>query len=156
MADNSWSDEEKLLSVVVRLNAKMLGLILGILLGPVIFIATNRLVIKGSQIAPGGNLIIEFKSPFYGLFLALLKYSRRLRVIPRKCFIPGQSRRLFRGYRKGGAVGVGVPLFYELARIFGNNIMIKISLALGRIPLLRLFYYSLIFELYNDRRSLKG
>lgn len=34
-----------------------------------------------------------------------------------------------------------------------EDIMIKISLALGRIPLLRLFYYSLIFELYNDRRN---
>jgi len=100
---------------------------------------------------PGGKLIIELKSQFYGLFLALLKYSRRLRVIPRKCFIPGQGQWLFRGYRKGPTVGVGIPLFSELARIFGNNTMIKISLALGRIPVLRLFCYALIFELYNNK-----
>ncbi len=51
MKDNSFPDEEKLLSVVVVLNAKMLGLILGILFGLAIFIATNWLVIKG-HIAP--------------------------------------------------------------------------------------------------------
>jgi hypothetical protein len=39
--------EEKLFSGVLRLNAKMLGLVTGLLTGFVIFIATNWLVIRG-------------------------------------------------------------------------------------------------------------
>jgi hypothetical protein len=43
----SVSEEDKLLRAVVQLNAKMLGLALGIVFGLAIFIATNWLVIKG-------------------------------------------------------------------------------------------------------------
>ena len=59
MADDiNWSDEEKLLSAVVRLNAKMLGLILGILFGLAIFIATNWLVVKGAYITPSSKNVV--------------------------------------------------------------------------------------------------
>ncbi|HZX14370.1 MAG TPA: hypothetical protein VFF49_08230, partial [Thermodesulfobacteriota bacterium] len=43
---------------VVRLNAKMLGLILGLLFGLVIFLATNWLVIKGGPITRSGKEIV--------------------------------------------------------------------------------------------------
>jgi ubiquinone/menaquinone biosynthesis C-methylase UbiE len=102
---------------------------------------------------PGGKLIVEFKSPFYGLLLGLLKYRRRLREIPRRCFFPGQSRWLFRGYRKGHTVGLGFPFFPWLARIFGKNLMIRVSLALGRIPGLRFLAYAIIFELHKDKEN---
>ncbi len=102
---------------------------------------------------PGGKLIVELKSPFYGLFLALLRYSRRLRIIPRKCFFPGQDRWLFGGYKKGRVVGVGFPLFSDLARIFGKNVIKKLSLALGRIPVIQFLCYAIIFELYNDKQN---
>jgi F0F1-type ATP synthase assembly protein I len=52
------SDEEKLLQAVAFLNAKVLGLILGILLGLVIFIATNWLLIKGPQVTESGRQIV--------------------------------------------------------------------------------------------------
>jgi len=52
------SDEEKILSAVVSLNAKMLGLILGILFGSAIFIATNWLIIKGPQLTPSGEYVV--------------------------------------------------------------------------------------------------
>ncbi len=52
------SDEEKLLQAVAFLNAKVLGLILGILLGLVIFIATNWLLIKGPQVSESGRQIV--------------------------------------------------------------------------------------------------
>jgi ABC-type nitrate/sulfonate/bicarbonate transport system permease component len=59
MADDiNWSDEEKLLSAVVRLNAKMLGLILGFFFGVAIFIATNWLVVKGEYLTPSSNHVI--------------------------------------------------------------------------------------------------
>jgi hypothetical protein len=52
------SDEEKLLQAVAFLNAKVLGLILGILLGLVIFIATNWLLIKGPQVTESSRQIV--------------------------------------------------------------------------------------------------
>src|SRR3989304_9204335 len=58
MTDMRQSEEEKLFSAILRLNTKMLGLVLGFLLGLVIFIATNWLVIKGGTIAPNGELVI--------------------------------------------------------------------------------------------------
>ena len=52
------SDEEKLLEAVAFLNAKVLGLILGITLGLIIFIVTIWLVIKGPQLTPSGQYVV--------------------------------------------------------------------------------------------------
>lgn len=102
---------------------------------------------------PGGKLILDLRSPFYGLFLALLKYRRRLREIPSRCFLPGQGRWLFRRYRKGRVVGVGFPFFWVLEGILGKNVMMKISLTLGKIPVLRFLAYAILFELYNEKQN---
>ena len=58
MTEIRQSEEEKLFSAILRLNTKMLGLVLGFLLGLVIFIATNWLVIKGGTIDSSGELVI--------------------------------------------------------------------------------------------------
>ena len=50
--------EERLLRGVLRLNAKILGLALGILLGLVIFVGTNWLLIKGGQMTPRGEVVV--------------------------------------------------------------------------------------------------
>ncbi len=61
MADTIPSDENKLFSGILRLNAKMLGLVIGILLGLVIFIMTNWLVIKGGDpVGPHLGLLSQF------------------------------------------------------------------------------------------------
>ncbi len=61
MADTMPSDENKLFSGILRLNAKMLGLVIGILLGLVIFIMTNWLVIKGGDsVGPHLGLLSQF------------------------------------------------------------------------------------------------
>ena len=52
------SGEEKLFSAVLKLNIKILGLVLGLLLGSAIFIATNWLVIKGGHIGPSGEYVV--------------------------------------------------------------------------------------------------
>lgn len=52
------TDEEKLQQAVAFLNAKVLGLILGILLGLAIFIATNWLLIKGPQVTESGRQVV--------------------------------------------------------------------------------------------------
>lgn len=66
---NNRSDEQKLLEAVAILNAKMLGLILGLLMGLAIFIATNWLVIKGPQLSPSGEYVmgphLELLSQFF-------------------------------------------------------------------------------------------
>ncbi len=55
------SDENKLFSGILRLNAKMLGLVIGILLGLAIFIITNWLVIKGGDsVGPHLGLLSQF------------------------------------------------------------------------------------------------
>jgi hypothetical protein len=58
MGADKLPDEEKLLKGVFRLNAKILGLTLGILLGLVIFIGTNWLLIKGGHITPDGRYVV--------------------------------------------------------------------------------------------------
>jgi len=55
---NNQTDEEKLFTGILRLNAKILGLILGILMGSTIFIATNWLLIKGGHITPSGEYVV--------------------------------------------------------------------------------------------------
>ncbi len=52
------SEEEKLFSGILRLNTRVLGLILGLLMGLAIFVATNWLVIKGGHIAPSGEHVV--------------------------------------------------------------------------------------------------
>lgn len=58
MVETRSPDEEKLFSAVLRFNSKALGLILGILLGLAIFIATNWLIILGGHIGPHGEHVV--------------------------------------------------------------------------------------------------
>lgn len=55
---NEQTDEDKLFTGILRLNAKILGLILGLLMGSAIFIATNWLVIKGGHLNPRGEYVV--------------------------------------------------------------------------------------------------
>jgi hypothetical protein len=50
--------DDKLFSTILRLHSKVLGLVLGILLGSIIFIVTNWLVIKGGHVTPDGEYVI--------------------------------------------------------------------------------------------------
>lgn len=52
------ADEEKLFDGVLKFNAKIWGLVSGLILGTLIFIATNWLVIKGGHIDPEGNYVV--------------------------------------------------------------------------------------------------
>ncbi len=51
-------EEEKLFSAIFRFNSKAVGLISGILLGSVIFLATNWLLIRGGPVDESGHQII--------------------------------------------------------------------------------------------------
>ncbi|MDY6853839.1 MAG: hypothetical protein SWO11_03890 [Thermodesulfobacteriota bacterium] len=58
MGDIKLEEEEKLFRGVLRLNTKFLGLVLGLILGFLIFIATNWLLIKGGHTTPDGEYVI--------------------------------------------------------------------------------------------------
>jgi hypothetical protein len=58
MASEKIPNEEKLLRGVLRLNTKVMGLVLGILMGFIIFIGTNWLLIKGGQVTPNGKYVV--------------------------------------------------------------------------------------------------
>ena len=68
------TQEEKLFSGTLWLNAKAMGLVLGLLLGMGIFIATNWLVIKGGKpVGPHLQLLsqyfIGYRVSFWGSFI---------------------------------------------------------------------------------------
>ena len=52
------SDDEKLFRGALLFNAKRLGLILGLLFGLVVFIATNWLIVKGGHINESGEYVV--------------------------------------------------------------------------------------------------
>ena len=58
MEDTTQSSENKLFNAVMRLNAKMVGMALGLLFGFAVFIATNWLVLKGGHITPSGEYVV--------------------------------------------------------------------------------------------------
>ncbi len=58
MPEITGSNGEKLFNSIVRFNSKIMGLVLGILLGLTMFIATNWLLIKGGQYDEGGEYVI--------------------------------------------------------------------------------------------------
>ena len=71
MDKNNPTNEERLFSRVLLLNAKVLGLSLGLLIGLAVFIATNWLVLKGGQvIGPHLQLLsqyfIGYRVTFFG------------------------------------------------------------------------------------------
>jgi hypothetical protein len=72
--DSKVSQEEKLLKGTLLLNAKAFGLVLGLLFGIIIFVATNWLVLKGGeQVGPHLQLLcqyfIGYRVTFLGSFI---------------------------------------------------------------------------------------
>ena len=58
MAGPEGKDDEKLFKGILRIKAKIFGLILGLLAGLAIFVATNWLVIKGGHLDAEGRYIV--------------------------------------------------------------------------------------------------
>lgn len=51
-------NDDKLFSGVLRLNAKIIGLVFGIILGLVVFLATNWLLLKGGHYTSDGKYVV--------------------------------------------------------------------------------------------------
>ena len=68
-------NDEKLLRGILHLNAKILGLVLGILMGLIIFIGTNWLLIKGGQMTSDGKYVVGPHLQLLGQFFIGYKVS---------------------------------------------------------------------------------
>jgi ABC-type multidrug transport system fused ATPase/permease subunit len=73
-SNRKTADEKRLLSGILWLNARVLGLALGLIFGLSLFIATNWLVIKGGQsVGPHLELLsqyfIGYRVTFLGSFI---------------------------------------------------------------------------------------
>lgn len=69
--------EEKLHKAVIRLNGNVLGIVLGVVTGLVIFAATNFLVIKGGEnvgqhLGLLGNFFYGYSVTFFGSIIGFL------------------------------------------------------------------------------------
>ena len=101
---------------------------------------------------PGGRLLLEFNSPFYGVALSCLRYARKgnLHRIRTKCLFPDQNRTLFLGLQIRRVAGVKLPLSGLLSRVFGFNVVFAINRIGSTIPVLRQLYYALIVEIQKS------
>jgi hypothetical protein len=75
MGAEKIQNDEKLLRGILHLNVKILGLVLGILMGLVIFIGTNWLLIKGGQMTPDGKYVVGPHLQLLGQFFIGYKVS---------------------------------------------------------------------------------
>ena len=58
MAEIEKEQDLELLKATMRMNAKVFGLVLGLLFGIAIFVATNWLIIKGGEPNEAGQVVI--------------------------------------------------------------------------------------------------
>lgn len=58
MADHEKTLEELVLTRLLRLNAKVQGVVTGLVAGLGIFVATNWLILKGGPTGPEGDVIV--------------------------------------------------------------------------------------------------
>ena len=71
------TEEDKLFSGILLLNSRILGLVLGTVLGLVVFVATNWLVLKGGtdvgrHLQLLGQYFIGYRVSFFGSFIGFL------------------------------------------------------------------------------------
>ncbi len=101
--------EDKMFSGVIRLNAGILGLVLGLLMGLAIFIATNWLVIMGGHKLESGETVIGPHLSLLGQFFIGYKVS----------FL-GSFIGFIYGFALGSLVGSSVSWIYNKFVDFRN------------------------------------
>lgn len=109
MVRSKSKEEEKLFKGILMLDAKFLGLALGLLMGLVIFIATNWLVLKGGHSTPDGQTIV-------GPHLQLLSQF----FIGYSVSFWGSIIGFFYGFALGTLVGAAFGLIYDKIVDFRN------------------------------------
>ena len=105
---------------------------------------------------PGGKLVAEFNSPYYGGVLAFFRYYFRKKHpggMRMKCLFPDQIPSLFEGLNVVMRQGVKVPFGGALSLVLGDSAVDALSLWLGRVPALRYLCYAVIIEAHKPARS---
>ena len=100
-------------------------------------------------VKPGQPLIVEFNSPYYGIFLAGIRYyffKKRPGGMRKKCLFPDQVGPLFEGLDVTRKIGVKLPMSAVLSGILGRERTDKLNLWIGKVPGLRYLTYALIIE----------
>ncbi|MFQ5733878.1 MAG: class I SAM-dependent methyltransferase [Planctomycetaceae bacterium] len=91
-------------------------------------------------VAPGGVLVVQFRSGYYGLLINIIRYCLIKRVdVRNRCLFPGQLPRFFRDRKIHARFGYKFPASGRLARVFGYSIVRLANRLIGRIPLIRWF-----------------
>lgn len=99
----SMNEEQQLLdNSLIRFNSKLLGLVLGIVTGLVIFVATNWLVIKGGHITAEGEYVVGPNLQLLGQFFIGYRVS-----------FWGSLIGLLYGFALGSIVGSAVGWIYN-------------------------------------------
>jgi ubiquinone/menaquinone biosynthesis C-methylase UbiE len=100
-------------------------------------------------VKPGGPVVIEFNSPFYGGVLAAFRYYFRKQQpggMRMKCLFPDQVQPLFEGLHVTRRHGVKLPFAAAMRALIGGRAADAINLWVGRIPGVRYFAYAIIIE----------
>ena len=109
MGDEKLAGQNMLFSAVLRLNSKILGMVLGLLFGFAIFIATNWLILKGGHITPSGEYVV-------GPHLQLLSQF----FIGYKVSFLGSIIGFFYGFALGTLCGAAIGWIYNKIAEFRN------------------------------------
>ena len=110
MRDTRPPGQNKLFSAVQRLNIKIVGMVLGLLFGFAIFIATNWLIIKGGHVTPSGEYVV-------GPHLALLSQF----FIGYRVSFLGSIIGFFYGFALGTLCGSAIGWIYNKIVTFRND-----------------------------------
>jgi len=110
MSKLTYSGEEKLFAGALLFSTKILSLVLGILFGLAVFIATNWLLIKGGHINPDGEYVV-------GPHLQLLSQF----FIGYRVSFLGSIIGFLYGFAVGSFVGILMGTIYNKIVLFRNK-----------------------------------
>ncbi|MCH9661565.1 MAG: methyltransferase domain-containing protein [Bacteroidetes bacterium] len=101
-------------------------------------------------VKPGGKLIVEFNSPYYGFFLAFYRYYIRKHTgMAKQCVFPHQLQQHFNGLKIHSVTGVKLPFSGILSKIVGSKIITSLNLRAGTIPVVKYLCYVILVEVEN-------
>jgi ubiquinone/menaquinone biosynthesis C-methylase UbiE len=108
---------------------------------------------------PGGRVVIEFNSPYYGGVLAFYRYYFRKRKpggMREKCLFPDQIQGLFAGLTVRRRLGVKLPFAGAMARVFGYRTMAALNRIVGAVPVARYMAYAILIEAEKPQGSISS
>jgi SAM-dependent methyltransferase len=90
-------------------------------------------------VRPGGVLIVQFRSGFYGLILTFLRYYivKRTGNVRHKCIFPDQIGTFFSGHDIVARYGYKLPMSGLVSRIFGYRFVSAVERILAHTPAVR-------------------